>query len=415
MSRLEEERPVLEGLDQIEWHTLEHAYGEADDVPALLRSMASQGEETSGTALGALSLSICHQGTVYSASAYTVPFLIELLTSEVIVCKDCLLTLLAHLAGGDAYHRQHLHIYPEARRQDPSFQRELAEQVFWVERTREAVHKGLNTYLELLSYPDPKVRMSAAYILAQFKEDAATTVPLLRVLLEREDDQRAKASMILSLGALSEPSAENLALLEVTLRAEEGNTLIRLVAATALAWMAGEETPHEAIRLLVDMLTRPRPTSIFDVYVELPWVDGSLSRFARRTLRWRLPRERVRFAVPQLIEAIERVDAYDVGNVIGMLLYLTFGHEKLPGQIRVQDLTEEQREVLSAIAKSHAAWHTPLGVYTQMGTWLAAGTTGYFEDPEAMVVINDDLLELGLPEMQKDLQDFLNSAHEETH
>jgi hypothetical protein len=63
MSRLEEDRPVLEGLDKTEWHTLEHAYGEADDMPALLRSMASQGEETSGTALGTLSLSICHQGT----------------------------------------------------------------------------------------------------------------------------------------------------------------------------------------------------------------------------------------------------------------------------------------------------------------------------------------------------------------
>jgi hypothetical protein len=73
MSKLEEEQSVLEGLDQIEWHTLEHAYGEADDVPTLLQDGASQHEEASGTALETLSLSTCHQGTIYSASAYLYP------------------------------------------------------------------------------------------------------------------------------------------------------------------------------------------------------------------------------------------------------------------------------------------------------------------------------------------------------
>jgi HEAT repeats len=309
MSKLEKEQSVLEGLDQIEWHTLEHAYGEADDVPTLLRDLASHDEEIRGTALGKLFLSISHQGTVYSDSAYAAPFLIKLLRSEATQDKEGLLLLLASLARGDAYHRQHLRMYPETRRQDPAFKRELAEQIVWVERTREAVHQGLDTYQELLSHAEPKIRMNAAYTLARFKEDAPATVSLLCALLEREDDQRAKASMMLSLGFLGEPTAENLALLEAILRAEgaeAGNALIYLVAATALTWIAGDETPEEAVHVLVDMLTRSKPTSLFDVYVELPWVDGSLARFAGRTLRRQLSRERLRSWMPMTWERSSR-------------------------------------------------------------------------------------------------------------
>jgi len=195
--------------------------------------------------------------------------------------------------------------------------------------------------------------------------------------------------------------------------AEAGNALIHLVAATALTWIAREETPEEAVHVLVDMLTRPKPTLLFDVYVELPWVDSSLARFAGRTLRWQLSRERLRVALPRLVEALEVVDAYDVGEVIQTLLYVAFGREKLPEPIMVQQLTEEQREVLAIIAQSHSAWHPAPDIYAYMSTGVM-GPTGYEADPDSVVVMNDDLRALGLSEMQKDVQDFLNSEHEET-
>jgi hypothetical protein len=354
----ERERPMLEDLEQIDWHALEHAYGEADDVPTLLRDLASQDEEVCGIALGKLSISIYHQGTVYSASAYAAPFLIELLENEATQDKEGILLLLASLVSGDAYQRHHLWMYPEARKRDPAFQRELAEQVVWVDRTHEAVHQGLSTYLKLLSHPDPKIRMSAAYTLAQFKEDASSIVAYLGSFVEKEEDQRAKASRLLSLGVLGGPTAETLSLLETAMHTEGakvGQALVRFTAATALVWLAGEETPEEAVRMLVDMLTDPKSAELFEVYVELPWVDGDLARSAGRTLRRRLPPLRLRFALPQLINALEVVDAYDVGEIIRTMLYVAFGREKLPAGVTAQDLTEEQWMVLSTIAASYAA------------------------------------------------------------
>lgn len=70
----------------------------------------------------------------------------------------------------------------------------------------------------------------------------------------------------------------------------------------------------------------------------------------------------------------------------------------------VHDLNEEQREVLSVIARSYAAWHTPPGVYSMMGTYSAPGSKG---EASAMLVINDDVQALGLPGVQSELLRFL--------
>jgi HEAT repeat protein len=398
---------MFAGLDEIEWHQLEHAYGAADDIPGWLRSLASQVDESD--ALTHLSLSLCHQGTVYSASAAAVPYLIELLTDKSIPGKEGLLRLLAGMAHGNAYHRQHLSLHSEARKQDPAFLRELAEQVVWAERTREAVRQGLPVYLELLADADPHIRREATYMLAQLKADAGATLPLLLAQLAQEDDPLARASMVLSLGVLGEPTAATRSLLESLLQTQgqEEQALVRYAAAVSLAWLFEEETPEAAVLILVDLLTLTDPQWLFDAYVELPWVEGRLSHLAGRTLRRRLSPERLRFALPRLFGALETVDAYDVEEIIRTLLFVAFRHRRLPEGVAIRDLTEEQRAVLRVIAHSHAAWHPPPGVYTQMGTLPVAGTTAYSAESDAMVVLNDDLWRLGLPDTQQDLQDFL--------
>jgi HEAT repeat protein len=406
---------MFAGLDEIDWHQLEHAYGAADDVPGWLRSLASQEDESD--VLTHLSLSLCHQGTVYSASASAAPYLIELLTDESMRGKEWLLRLLAGMAHGDAYHRQHYSYYSGERRQEPAFQQQLAEEVLWVQRTHEAVRQGLPVYLKLLADADHHLRMEAAYTLAHLTTDVATILPGLISQLEQEDDPLASTSMVVSLGVLAQPTAAMRFLLERLLQSpcEGKQVLVRYAAAVSLVRLFREETPETAVRLLIDLVTVPVPQWLFDAYLELPWVDGRLSHVAGRTLRQRLSPERVRFALPRLFEALETVDAYDVDEIIRTLLFVAFGHSRFSERVAARDLTEEQRAVLRVIAYSHAAWHTPPGVYSQVGTQSVAGTTAYSAESDAMVVMNDDLLALGLPEMQKDLQDFLNLEHEETH
>lgn len=69
---------VLAGLDDRPWGDVEHAYGSAEDVPAVLRALADDDPETAGAALNELYGNIWHQGTVYAATVEAVPFLARL-------------------------------------------------------------------------------------------------------------------------------------------------------------------------------------------------------------------------------------------------------------------------------------------------------------------------------------------------
>ncbi|MFL5994643.1 MAG: hypothetical protein ACJ736_10060 [Streptomyces sp.] len=62
-------------LDLVQWHALTHAYGSAEDVPELIRSLYQNDDEAADEAIYELYGNIHHQGTVYSASAPAVPFL----------------------------------------------------------------------------------------------------------------------------------------------------------------------------------------------------------------------------------------------------------------------------------------------------------------------------------------------------
>ncbi|MFE1960586.1 hypothetical protein [Streptomyces sp. NPDC059479] len=91
---------VFTDLDAQPWAELEHAYGSAEDVPALLRGLASEDEEEVSSALGELYGSIFHQGSVYEATARAVPYLAGLAAAGVQSLE--LLLLLGEIAeSGD--------------------------------------------------------------------------------------------------------------------------------------------------------------------------------------------------------------------------------------------------------------------------------------------------------------------------
>ncbi|MHC5903018.1 hypothetical protein ACVNF4_03755 [Streptomyces sp. S6] len=86
-------------LDTVQWHTLTHAYGTAEDVPGLIRALY-EGDEPADEAIYELYGNIHHQGSVYEASAPAVPFLAHAARHAEGKAAD-LLMLLAVLADHD--------------------------------------------------------------------------------------------------------------------------------------------------------------------------------------------------------------------------------------------------------------------------------------------------------------------------
>jgi hypothetical protein len=73
---------MLDGIDDIEWKRLKHAFGAATDVPAVLRALAAGPDAERRAALVKIASGLVHQGTVYSATIAAMPFLAELATSK---------------------------------------------------------------------------------------------------------------------------------------------------------------------------------------------------------------------------------------------------------------------------------------------------------------------------------------------
>ncbi|MHB1561679.1 MAG: HEAT repeat domain-containing protein, partial [Isosphaeraceae bacterium] len=231
---------MLEGLDRVNWSQLSHAYGPADDVPGLIRALASGDEDARDHAFQGLFSTIWHQGTVYEATVHAVPFLLELLAARGVAEKETIFGLLGSIADGNSYMEAHSHLWdevdpsPEARRER---QGQIGLEREHVRAARQAVEAGVGTYLDLLADEDPKVREAAISMLGLGRGRADQVIPELLARIPDQADPRSRAALILAVGDLAEgtgdPSSFR-ALLAERMQPQEA-PVVRLAAAICLA------------------------------------------------------------------------------------------------------------------------------------------------------------------------------------
>jgi hypothetical protein len=176
---------VLDGLAEIPWRDLSHAYGSAEDVPGLLRAIASGDAEAAGNAVHELFGNIWHQGTVYEATEYAVPFLARMAAAG-LSSRD-LSQLLGCIAESDDHGRS---ATPGGARA------EVAAQV--------------DLLAPLLDSPESQVRTTVAWALAQ-SGPAAEVFPALRARWETEADPPVRAALLRAMSELDPPQALNAA------------------------------------------------------------------------------------------------------------------------------------------------------------------------------------------------------------
>ncbi len=418
---------MLEQLASINWSTLSHAYGPAEDVPQLLRDLTSPDEQKRGHALGTLYTNIYHQGTVYQASAYAAPFLIELAQQEAVLERDEILVLLAHLAQGNTYHRQHWHFYSEERRRDPTIQAELEEGIFWVEKTYEAVAAGLPLYASLLAHPDAKIRMAAPRVLGMLFHEAPQVVPVLCERFDGESDQRVQASLLYAVGALlarQEERHERGWQLLVRALESSPSEFVRLAAAMALGRTRRPEIPTRAFDALLETFTHY--TVLAEIYEELPWANMRLVFDLIRSF-YEVPQPAQEYVLPRVMNVLNSLDQMEeqgelklnglvAGELAELLITLAFGApDEGPAKARMRkDLTNLQYALLSAILHSDVVWRWDVG----KGHSMTSRPLGVQEDGEErhetiVEVRLYELLKYGLPDTRQALRAFLGEEPRE--
>jgi hypothetical protein len=176
----------LGDLDAVDWLSLSHAYGPAKTTADELRALTSEDEGTRSEAFGALTASICHQGSVYPATGAAVPFLVEIATMESVPAgsRAEVVMLLDWIAEGNVDLGRR---WPES----------ATEQ--WVQTLGRNLRQATPRLLELVRGPDPAlVRAWAVWTIHSLP---ATSEDLheLRTTVVVERDALVKATIALAL------------------------------------------------------------------------------------------------------------------------------------------------------------------------------------------------------------------------
>ncbi|MFB8037954.1 HEAT repeat domain-containing protein [Streptomyces sp. NPDC056004] len=161
-------------LDEVDWAAYEHAYGPADDLPGLLRDLASDDARVRGEAVDELFGTVWHQHSVYGATVVAVPFLAHFARTAP-GHRSVLLGLLSQIAQGNGRSA------PAARR---------------------AVLEELPALLALAHDPgpDPAAVRSLLRLIAAFGDLALPAMPLLRGLHESAPDPAVRADALTAMG-----------------------------------------------------------------------------------------------------------------------------------------------------------------------------------------------------------------------
>ncbi len=201
---------MLDGLTTIDWDTLSHAYGDADDVPGVLQSLLSTDVSECERSISELYGSIWHQGTVYAATAKAVPFLYELLTSPGVLCKSNIAHLLACIADGQGYLEVHAvgNVGESTWREilgkkGKSLEDELAREAAVIDSVRRAVSPGLPYLVPFLLESEPEIRRAVAAALGRYPEHSANSLPALKAAAASETDEEVCEALQQSLADLN--------------------------------------------------------------------------------------------------------------------------------------------------------------------------------------------------------------------
>lgn len=195
---------MKEKISEIDWGSLEHAYGSAENVPDLLIDLQSDDPDIRKRAYHGLFGNIWHQGTVYSSTVYAIPFLFELFDSPETQDKDMLILLLASIASGSGYFQIHQPIFEKWNSNVDGHKNELKQESITIKSIQELISPRFETILEHLTNKESEIRLSVAEATIHYPEHSEKSLFKLKKVLEIETDEDVLESIEEAIEQLSE-------------------------------------------------------------------------------------------------------------------------------------------------------------------------------------------------------------------
>jgi hypothetical protein len=376
----------LSRLGEIDWASLEHAYGEATDVPDLLRAIAAGDDDDE--ALNHMLYALDHQGVQrFESTLRAVPFLIGLIADPATPRRGAIARLLAEFAVGDTAWYLHDGFHPDQQVRPDDCARAQASTVMEGEgfavrgfpsigdghdMTRgqglleiyEAIAAGVPHYVAALAEPNAPddLRQSIPFLLAFLTTCARDSASALAARIERDPSAAVRASAMLGLShaVKFEPDERRGALSLLLARWHDAASPVeRRCLALALSRFEQPGETELARAELRDVLARGVPAVLPDE--DFPWqrVDSPPFLFCEALLGGRgAPgdHERVLAAgVACLPQVPDPDDAADLAVWLARLALPAAG----------EPLEDAALAAARALAAHDPAWH-----YTDLGRTL---------------------------------------------
>ncbi|MFF9689272.1 HEAT repeat domain-containing protein [Streptomyces sp. NPDC014623] len=248
---------MFTGIDEVDWASMEHAYGPADDVPGLLYGLASADPAERESALDGMYGAVHHQGDVYACTLACIPFLFELAVDPGIPDRGGIVELLTSIGGID--------LDEDDESELDELDEDEIEGVANYAMAATAVSAGSSVFFELVADEDPGVRLAAPLALATLHGRPDRVLALLRERLPVETDDEVRLALVEAAGRIAlrhRPPAKQAAGWLSRLAAQAYPPGLRLAALAQLARCAPDALPGDVVRVVSGLLRelRSRPS-----------------------------------------------------------------------------------------------------------------------------------------------------------
>ncbi|MYX16517.1 PBS lyase [Streptomyces sp. SID8374] len=241
---------MFSGIDEVDWASMEHAYGPADDVPVLLRGLASADPAERESALDGMYGAVHHQGDVYACTLACIPFLFELAVDPEVQDRGSVVELLTSIGGFDLDEDDEDEIDEDEIEGAANYAMAAA-----------AVTAGAGVFFELIADEDPGVRLAAPLALATLHRHPVRVLELLRERLPVEPDEEVRLALVEAAGRVAlrhRPLAGRVARWLGLLVDREHAPGLRLAALAQLARCSPDALPRDVVPVVSGLLRELR-------------------------------------------------------------------------------------------------------------------------------------------------------------
>ncbi|MFE6888205.1 HEAT repeat domain-containing protein [Streptomyces sp. NPDC057694] len=245
---------MINELEGVDWSSMSHAYGPADDVPVWLREMGSPDPEVREKAFGNFYGAAHHQGDVYPCTAASLPFLFALADGPATPDRASVVALLLSI-GREASHHDVDAVYFTPDGTESRAHTDVVAQV----------RERADAFVRWAADADLLVRRAAIEALGLFLDDADLALEVLRGRLAAEDGTPERllvlhttADLALRLPAVH---ASATAWLDALIGKPASDPEIRLAALVHRARCTPQRIGGDLIPQAIELLRQSTPTS----------------------------------------------------------------------------------------------------------------------------------------------------------